>query len=88
MVIICLTDLELIFTVLGEKSATAIAKSIDAKGFKENVEAAASGGKITGEARRALEAKLGKSIVSKDNFLTGGSRENDPEQLTLKKPKN
>lgn len=79
-----MTDLELIFTMLGEKSTTAIAKSTDAKGFKENADAAASGGKIAGEARRTLEAKLGKSIVSKENFLSGGSRTNDPELLTKK----
>jgi DNA-damage-inducible protein D len=82
-----MTDLELIFTMLGEKSTTAIATSTNAQGFNENKEAAASGGKIAGSARRTLEEKLGKPIVSKDNFLSSGKRENDPQQLTTKFPK-
>jgi hypothetical protein len=80
-----MTDLELIFTMLGEKSTAAIAVSTDAQGYDENAEAATSGGKIAGEAARTLEKKLGRSIASKDNFLSGGKRENDPEQLTFKK---
>ena len=82
-----MTDLELIFTMLGEKSTTQIAKTTDAQGYKENSEAAASGGKIAGDARRSLEDKLGKSVVSKQNFLKGRSRENDPELLTEKNKK-
>ncbi len=82
-----MTDLELIFTMLGEKSTTAIATSTNAQGFNENKEAAASGGKIAGSARRTLEKKLGKPIVSKENFLSSGKRENDPQQLTAKLPK-
>ena len=79
-----MTDLELIYTMLGEKSTTAIAVASDAQGLKENIDAAASGGKVAGDARRGLEEKLGKPITSKQNFLNGGSRINDPEQLTIK----
>lgn len=82
-----MTDLELIFTMLGEKSTTAIAAATDAQGFKENSEAAASGGTIAGDARRGLEKKLGHKVASKENFLSGGGRVNDPQQLTLKKDK-
>lgn len=80
-----MTDLELIFTMLGEKSTTAIAVSTNAQGYRENAEAATSGGKIAGEARRTLEKKLGKPVVSTDNFLSGAKRVHDPAQLTLKK---
>lgn len=82
-----MTDLELIFTMLGEKSTTAIAVATDAQGYKANAEAAASGGKVAGDARRGLEKKLGKSVTSVENFLNGGGRVNDPEQLTLKQKK-
>lgn len=82
-----MTDLELIFTMLGEKSTTQIAKSTDAQGYKQNAEAAASGGKIAGDARRTLEQKSGKPVVSKKNFLKGGGRENDPQLLTEKAKK-
>lgn len=82
-----MTDLELIFTMLGEKSTTAIAVATDAQGFKANADAATSGGKVAGDARRNLETKLGKPIVSKDNFLGLNSRVNDPKQLTMKQSK-
>lgn len=64
-----MTDLELVLTMLGEKSTTAIAQSMDAYGLQENVSAATSGGKVAGDARRGLEEKLGRSIVSRENFL-------------------
>lgn len=80
-----MTDLELIFTMLGEKSTTAIAVASKAKGFIENAEAAAYGGTIAGDARVGLEKKLGRPVATKDNFLKGGHRINDPQQLTLNK---
>ena len=61
--------------------------STNAKGYKENHDAAASGGKIAGDARRSLETKLKKTVVSKENFLKGSGRENDPELLTKKDKK-
>ena len=63
-----MTDLELIFTMLGEASTTEIAKNKDAQGFIENRKAAKAGGKVAGKARQDLERKSGKSIVSKENF--------------------
>ena len=82
-----MTDLELIFTMLGEKSTTAIAVATDAQGFRENADAASSGGKVAGDARRNLEARLGKPIVSRDNFLGIEKRVLDPTQLTMKQSK-
>ncbi|MFA7421490.1 MAG: Bro-N domain-containing protein [Melioribacteraceae bacterium] len=64
-----MTDLELIFTMLGEASTTEITKKADAKGFVENKTAAKKGGKIAGDARVALEKETGKNIVSKENYL-------------------
>ena len=64
-----MTDLELIFTMLGEASTTEIARRKDAKGFPENRAVAKEGGTIAGDARKALEAKSGKPVVSKDNYL-------------------
>jgi DNA-damage-inducible protein D len=65
-----MTDLELIFTMLGEASTTEITIQQDAQGFQENKEAAQAGGKIAGNARRELEAKSGRSVVSSSNFLS------------------
>jgi DNA-damage-inducible protein D len=65
-----MTDLELIFSMLGEASTTEIARNTDTQGFKENQQAAKKGGKIAGDARKQLEIESGKKVVSKDNFLT------------------
>ena len=64
-----MTDLELIFTMLGEASTTEIARRSDALGFDENRTSAKEGGKIAGNARKALEAKTGTKVVSKVNYL-------------------
>jgi hypothetical protein len=64
-----MTDLELIFSMLGEASTTEIAREKDAQGFAENALAAKQGGTIAGDARKALEAKSGKRVVSKANHL-------------------
>ncbi|MEI7455928.1 MAG: Bro-N domain-containing protein [Nitrosomonadales bacterium] len=64
-----MTDLELIFSMLGEASTTEIAREKDAQGFTQNALAAKEGGTIAGDARKALEAKSGKRVVSKENFL-------------------
>ncbi|MDR0874530.1 MAG: Bro-N domain-containing protein [Prevotellaceae bacterium] len=62
-------DLELIFSMLGEASTTAIVRTQHPKGFVENKQAARQGGKIAGDARRALELKTGENVVSTENFL-------------------
>lgn len=63
-----MTDLELIFTMLGEASTTEIARKKDAQGFVSNKKAAREGGSIAGNARRALEKKTGTKISTKENF--------------------
>lgn len=68
-----MTDLELIFTMLGEASTTEIARRSDANGFVENHTSAKEGGKIAGNARQALEAKTGNKVVSKANYLAATS---------------
>jgi DNA-damage-inducible protein D len=65
-----MTDLELIFTMLGEASTTEIAIQQDCQGFQENKEAAHAGGGIAGNARKELEAKSGRKVVSSSNFLS------------------
>jgi DNA-damage-inducible protein D len=65
-----MTDLELIFTMLGEASTTEIARRSDALGFVENRSTAKEGGKIAGNARKELEAKTGTSVVSRANYLS------------------
>jgi DNA-damage-inducible protein D len=64
-----MTDLELIFSMLGEASTTAIVKTKHPKGFKENKVAAKQGGTIAGNARKALEIKTGEKVVTRKNYL-------------------
>lgn len=65
-----MTDLELIFTMLGEASTTEIAKRKDARGFQQNKTAAKEGGAIAGNARKELESKSGQPVVSASNYLS------------------
>jgi DNA-damage-inducible protein D len=64
-----MTDLELIFSMLGEAATTEIARNTDTQGFAENEVAAKQGGTVAGNARRELEKKSGRKVVSRENYL-------------------
>ena len=64
-----MTDLELIFSMLGEASTKEIVVNTNPKGFTENKIAAKAGGKIAGDARKQLEIKSGKKVISTENYL-------------------
>jgi DNA-damage-inducible protein D len=74
-----MTDLELIFVMLGEASTTEIAKNKNAQGFVQNEKAAKEGGSVAGKARKDLEKKSGKKIVTSQNFK--GLAENKKQKL-------
>lgn len=65
-----MTDLELIFSMLGEAATTEITRVDDVQGFDENKTAARKGGEVAGMARKDLEKKTGKRVVSPENYLT------------------
>ena len=69
-----MNDLELIFSMLGEASTTAIVKTKNPKGFVENKIAAKQGGSVAGKARIDLEKKTGKKIVSAENYLPASKK--------------
>ena len=64
-----MNDLELIFSMLGEASTTEIVKTKNPRGFVENKIAAKQGGSVAGKARKDLENKTGKKVVSSENYL-------------------
>ncbi len=70
-----MTDLELIFSMLGEAATTEITRVHDAKGFDGSKHSARKGGEVAGKARKDLEKKTGKKVVSSENYLT------EPESL-------
>lgn len=76
-----MSEAELIFTALAELSTRQIAESEQASGMVENAAAGRKGGRIAKKARRELEQKTGKSVVTGENFLP-------PSKTTksLKKP--
>ncbi len=69
-----MTDLELIFSMLGEASTKEIAVVRDARGLPANKEAAQKGGEVAGKARRDLEFKTGRKVVTSRNYLQSDRR--------------
>lgn len=63
-----MTDLELIFTMLGEASITEIVRNKDAEGLPENRKAARTGGRVAGNARKDLEKKSGRKVSTRENY--------------------
>ncbi|MFZ4707382.1 MAG: Bro-N domain-containing protein [Bacteroidales bacterium] len=66
-----MTDLELIFSMLGEASTTKVTRAKNAKGFIENKKAAKTGGKIAGNALKELEKESGEKVITSENYLPG-----------------
>jgi hypothetical protein len=64
-----MNDLELIFSMLGEAATTEITRAKDARGYTRNKEAAKEGGTVAGQARKELERKSGRKVVTSENFL-------------------
>lgn len=64
-----MTNLELIFNMLGEAATTEIAIHTNAQGFTQNKIVAHKGGKVAGNARKNLELESGKRVITQDNFL-------------------
>lgn len=62
-------ELELIFTMLGEKVTTEISQQEKPKGMPKNKEVAQRGGGVAGKARKQAEKELGRSVVSRQNYL-------------------
>ncbi len=67
-------DFELIFNMLGERATTEIHRNEDSQGIAKLKADAREGGDIAGGARKKLEKRLGRSIVSKKNFLNQSNR--------------
>ncbi len=64
-----MSDLELIFSMLGEAATTEITRNRNAQGFPRNKQAAHAGGKVAGNARLELERKSGRKVVTRENYL-------------------
>lgn len=74
------TNVELALTILAEESTVALVQGRDAQGYNDNYNAALDGGSVAEAARRELERKLGRPVVSSENNLS----KRQQEKLKLK----
>lgn len=65
-----MTDLELIFTMLGERVTTELSKQEKPDTMPKHKSVARRGGKVAGNARKETEKELGRSIISSENYLS------------------
>jgi hypothetical protein len=80
-----MSEAELIFTALAELSTRQIAETMKAVGMKENKDAGKTGGGIAKKARRELEAKTGKKVVTGENFLPPAVKKESLPKFSKKK---
>lgn len=74
-----MTDLELIFTMLGEKVTTEISQNEKPKTFVKSKLVAKRGGRVAGKARKETEKELGRSIVTNQNFFPKNKKFDEKE---------
>ena len=79
-----MTDLELIFSMLGEASTTKVTKAKNDKGFVENKVAARIGGKIAGNALKELEKESGEKVITSENYLPGTKKKKELKKVEKK----
>ena len=79
-----MNDLELIFTMLGERVSTEITKKEDKQGFIEVEDAAKRGGRVAGNARKDTEKELGRPITSRENYLSEAEKKKKLEDKSKK----
>lgn len=76
-----MSDLELIFTMLGERVTTEISQKEKPDTFTKSKQVAQRGGNVAGVAREQAEKELGRSVVSPENFLLDFDKQNDTLEL-------
>jgi hypothetical protein len=76
-----MTNTELILNMLAEASTKDISQATEPETFNESATVAQQGGRIAGDARKALEAKTGKKVVTSLNAKTALKGKDDPKQI-------
>ncbi len=82
-----MTNTELILNMLAEASTKDISQSTNPETFEESAKVAERGGKIAGDARKALETQTGKKVVTSLNAKTALKGKDNPKQIDKKKSK-
>lgn len=78
-----MNELELILTMLGEATTTELSRNRDSRGFSSLQKDAKDGGSVSGNARKEIESKTGKRVVTPENFLD--QNKNKGKKLPKKK---
>ena len=77
-----MTNTELALNLLAEVSTTELSRMKKPDGYEETKEVTISGGEIAGNARKELEEKLGRTVISSSNASTpellDDTRKKDP----------
>lgn len=74
-----MTDLELIYTMLGEKVTTEISQKEQPNTLYQSKNIARRGGNVAGIARAETEKELGHSVISEQNYLSDSNKLNEIE---------
>jgi hypothetical protein len=82
-----MTNTELILNMLAEASTKDISQVEKPETFDESTNVAQRGGKIAGDARKALETQIGKKVVTSLNAKTILKEKENPKQIEEKKKK-
>ncbi|MDP2921883.1 MAG: Bro-N domain-containing protein [Candidatus Omnitrophota bacterium] len=64
-----MTNLELVLNMLAEASTAEISNAKEPKTFRENRKVARQGGRVAGKARKEIESKTGKKVITKDSYI-------------------
>lgn len=81
-----MTNTELILNMLAEASTKDISQATNPETFEDNAKVAQQGGTIAGDARKALEAKTGKKVVTSLNAKTALKGKEPPKQIENNTP--
>ena len=77
-----MNDLELIFTMLGERMTTELSQEEKPETFNQNKEVAKRGGNVAGNARKDSEKELGRPITTRQNYLSEPEKKKTPDTST------
>jgi hypothetical protein len=82
-----MTNTELILNMLAEASTKDISQAVNPETFEESKKVAQQGGKVAKVARKELEAKTGKNVVTSLNAKVALNKKKDTKKLNPKKRK-
>jgi len=77
-----MNDLELIFTMLGERMTTELSQEEKPDSFTKSKDVAKKGGEVAGNARKDAEKKLGRPVTSRQNYLSESKKKKVQDKST------